>query len=167
MTQNQCYEMCKKIAPQFGFDPILILAVCKQESSFGENMRARYEDGYRKTYVEKFSFNIATELLFSFSYGIMQVMGLTLWEMGYFGKAKNAADIANLISVFAISYEEQLTQGCKCLKQKLGKGPIDHALYKYNGSWEYPPLIFAHADKLAADYGLQFDRGSGTSRPLN
>jgi hypothetical protein len=83
MRREEVYTLCLQQAPGFGFDPLLILAICEQESAYDES-QYRLEEGFNERYVRARSLPTTTEILLSASYGLMQTMGESLRECGYF-----------------------------------------------------------------------------------
>jgi hypothetical protein len=153
-TKKEVFDMCNIVAPQFGFEPSLIKAVCLQEG--GKNKdgtfapdRARLEQGFYIRYVEnKNELATTSEVLLSASYGVMQMMGLSLKEAGYFDFYFNQSSMQNILgsplSQFAIpsaldeycvNLKWQIEWGCKWLQKKkaLAKGDINKTLSLWNG----------------------------------
>jgi hypothetical protein len=83
MRREEVYSLCVQLAPGFGFDPLLILAICEQESGYDES-QYRLEEGFNERYIRSRSLPTTTEILLSASYGLMQTMGESLRETGYF-----------------------------------------------------------------------------------
>lgn len=132
MTKDQVKKLCDEIAPKFGFDPKLILAICEQESGFEPTAR-RMENGFFRKYIEKRDYNELDELLLSCSYGLMQVMGMSLVEM----KLIDINEIYQELYNFLMKPHLQIGYGCQWLqvKQKQCKNPDDttEMLQRYNG----------------------------------
>jgi hypothetical protein len=153
MEKAKVLEICKRIAPAFKFDPLLILAICEQESSYNEHA-IRFEPKFYRRYVEPGDRPPSAELLLSFSYGLMQTMGLTLDEQGYFVDCELAGDYASAIDRYFVDPELQIEQGCTCLKRKQGDKGTLFALLRYNGGGnpQYPQEVMARFKKLEMEF---------------
>ena len=164
-TKEKVYASCKIIAPEFGFDPDLIFAVCLQEGakkkdgSFSPDI-ARLEQGYYRKYVETQN-EIATssEILLSASYGVMQLMGLSLKEAGYFqwyfdSRPQGLKDVLkyplsqfavpNALDFYCVNLDLMIRYGCIWMdkKRKLAKGNERLMLQYWNGSAIYPNEVY-------------------------
>lgn len=85
-SKDEVYAMCKKVAPAVQMDAKLLYAICLQEggkTKTGEFApdKARLEQGYYLRYVEKDNLSTTTEVLLAASFGIMQMMALSLKEV--------------------------------------------------------------------------------------
>ena len=171
-TKKQVFEMCQKIAPEFGFDPKLIMAICIQESAKTKDGRfaadvARLEQGYYRRYVKNMSLATTTEILFSASYGVMQMMGLSLKEAGFFtwwynqlskpskvvfGSPLSAMSVPFAINEYCVNLEWMIRWGCKHFEGKLkrAKGDTTKALGYWNGdlSGEYASEVLEKKKRL-------------------
>lgn len=173
-TKEEVFAMCDKIAPKFNFEPKLIKAVCLQEG--GKNKKgeftpdmARLEQGFYIRYVEKKN-NLATtsEVLLSASYGIMQMMGLSLKEAGYFDwyfqqqsdttqallvNPLSQIAVVKAIDDYCVNLEWMITWGCKWLDKKRWKanGDITKALCLWNGDMtgKYANEVIEKRNKIA------------------
>jgi hypothetical protein len=175
-TRADVEAICRKVTPAFGYDPILILAVCEQESAW-DPTAVRLENGFYRNYSRPCEFATTTEVLFSASYGLMQIMGLSLHLLGYFGEATQVGVVKG-VDVLMIQPELQVRMGCAWLKVKelCGAGfsepkAIDQsrailageksamlnpttarmreALKRYNGNAEYAVEVLGKYDHLA------------------
>ena len=170
-TKEQIYDQCKKTAPEFGFDPKLIYAVCLQESAKNKDGEflpdiARLEQGFYRKYVETQN-QLATtsEILLSASYGVMQVMGLSLKEAGYFNWYLNSRPeglrnilkypfsqyaVPSALDFYCVNIDLMIHWGCVWMdkKRKLAKGDERKMLTYWNGSSKYPDLIYKRLEKL-------------------
>lgn len=152
MTRDEVYEICKRVAPKFGFDPILVLAMCEQESSYNHT-EVRLENGFYRKYVRPQNLASTVSVCLSASYGLMQVMGLSLEELGYFNQSfsahKDYLNIIRGIDCLMVDADLQVEWGCRTLLRKLkGTTGLQQALLRYNGSAEYPPKIMARYERL-------------------
>jgi len=89
LTKEQIFEVCKNIAPKYGFEITLIQALCLQECGKNKNRtfapsRARMEPGFYSRYIEKQDLETTNEIMYSASFGVPQMMGQSLKEIGYF-----------------------------------------------------------------------------------
>jgi len=165
MTKQQVWEACQKIAPNYNFDPKLIFAICLQESeqkkdgSFSPDV-ARLEQGYYRKYVEPLELATTSEVLLSASYGITQMMGLSLKEVGYFdwyyrqctldmqkllGHPLSQFAIPSAIDAYVVNLDWMINFSCKYLnrKRELAKGDLWLTLKYWNGSSNYPDKVLA------------------------
>lgn len=149
MTQQDVYTLCRKIAPRYGHDPILILAVCEQESNYDHHAR-RLEQGFFWRYERNNPiFNDVDEILLSCSYGLMQMMGRSLHEVSYFVNHRTLYD--GLIA-YLDDPEKQLLTGCEWfLKKKIAaKDDVVKTLSYWNGdqTGKYASEVIGRYDKL-------------------
>jgi hypothetical protein len=93
MKKLLVYQLCKKIAPGFNLDPIVVLAYGMQESKKADKDPdewrsdvCRPEPDYYRRYIERLHYATTTEGLLSMSYGIFQLMGESLRELGWIKK---------------------------------------------------------------------------------
>lgn len=160
MTRSDVYEMCKKVAPKYGFDPILILAMCEQESSY-DPTEVRLEQGFYRKYTRPMNFPAPVEVMFAASYGLMQLMGESLYEMSYFGSLASSA-VASRLEQFEKNPEEQIGAGCEWLRHKMSivkTEDVSRGLRLYNGSIAYPPLVMKRFEKLVSELTVTFKQG--------
>lgn len=145
-TKKEIYSVCKKVAPDFGFEPELLFAFCLQES--GRNKageftpdKARLEQGFYIRYVEKQNeLATTTEVLLSASYGIMQMMGESLREVGYFDwyfnqqsetmkmfldNSLSDLSVPKAINAYCVNADLMVLWGAKWLKKKNEKAGGD------------------------------------------
>jgi hypothetical protein len=154
-TKDEVREMCETIAPQYGLSSKLAYAVCLQEGAKNKSGNfepdiARLEQGYYRKYVEPSNLATTSEILLSASYGIMQMMGLSLKEAGYFqwyfmkqseekrrmlGSAFSQLAIPSALDDYCINLEWMIKWGCTWLenKIKLAGGDIKKGLGLWNG----------------------------------
>lgn len=172
MKRDDVYALCKQIAPQHNVDPILALALCEQESVDDHdptNYHAdalRLEEGFYCRFVKPLNFSTVTEGMLSASYGLTQMMGESLREVGFIGWHFNnqttdndhpflVQPMQNLHVVLALDEycshpEWQIEWGLKFFDQ------VKHQdLLKWNGGGDpqYPAKVLARRDKLITIYG--------------
>jgi soluble lytic murein transglycosylase-like protein len=138
--QSELVTLASKIATGAGLDPVLVCAVCEQESMWNP-WAMRYEPAFMAKYVaplytnNKISANEAYAR--SFSWGLMQTMGQVAREQGY--------DRPFLSSL--CDPEQGLTVGCQVLKKKLAmaEGDLVRGLLYWNGGANplYPEQVLA------------------------
>ena len=166
---KEIFEQCKITTPEYGFEPELIYAVCLQEGgknkdgSFAPDI-ARLEQGYYRSYVEPMTLATTSEVLLSASYGIMQMIGLSLKEAGFFnwyfdqcteGMKKlllqplSQFAIPNAIDAYCINLKWMIEWGCKWMKtkEKKAKGDTRKMLGYWNGD-----LSGKYADEVLRKY---------------
>jgi hypothetical protein len=149
MKREEVYTLCLGQAPRFGFDPLLILAICEQESGYDEG-QYRLEERFNERYVRARSLPTTTEILLSASYGLMQTMGEILREVGYFSYwflqqgqtrrvwlAEPLSDIAMVkaLNEYMMKPEWQIEQGLIWLKkkEKIAGDDVTRLLRLWNG----------------------------------
>lgn len=88
-TLEQIQESSKAIAPSFGFEAPLITAIAKQECMQRDGLFdasvSRLEQNFYSLYVEKkLTLASTVEAQFATSWGVWQIMGLSLYELKFF-----------------------------------------------------------------------------------
>ena len=179
--EDEVYLACKTIAPAFGFDPKLVMAICKQECEhrvidpdgkfrFHPELfradKARLEQNYYDKYVERQNeLATTTEGLFALSWGVMQMMGLSLKECGFFqwwfSQQPGAlqvfvqnplSDVAvvKALNWYVVNLEAMIQWGCKWLtkKKELAHGDERLMLTYWNGSSSYPDKIYQQMELI-------------------
>lgn len=158
--------MCKKVTPDYGFNEKLIYAVCLQESernkdgTFAPDV-ARLEQGFYRRYVEdELKLATTSEVLLAASYGVMQMMGESLRQAGYFkwyfenmdtqmqqvlGHPLSQFAIPSAIDAYCENLEWMIIWGCIWMdkKRKLAKGEERLMLTYWNGSSHYPNEVYS------------------------
>ncbi|MEW6511843.1 MAG: hypothetical protein AB1428_12900 [Bacteroidota bacterium] len=179
MHRDQVWELCKTIAPPYAFEPILILAICEQESRDPQNpleyrdRAARLEQGFYINYVERENLATTSEILLASSYGLTQMMGLSLRAVGYFdwwfaeqtapmqtflGNPFSEIAIPKAINAYMINPPWQVERGCMWLKKKREKtgGDAVKMLRYWNGdisgAKHYAEDVLGRRDKLRGIY---------------
>lgn len=141
------FDLIKMKAKEFGLDPLLVAAICMQESSGRTNVN-RFEPGYRwlykeETFAAKFGCPIEDEKKGQMhSYGLMQVMGAVFREYGFDGS-------------FEKTYEPEINlhYGCKHLAKFFKKyGNENDAIASYNaGSPRMDPATRKYKNQAYVD----------------
>jgi len=138
--QSELVTLASKVATGAGLDPVLVCAVCEQESMWNP-WAARYEPAFMAKYVAPlYTLNkiSATEAYMrSISWGLMQTMGQVARENGF-----------TLPFLSALCDPETgLTVGCQVLKGKLARagGDVVKGLLAWNGGSNplYPEQVLA------------------------
>jgi hypothetical protein len=168
MTKQEVYSLCLSIAPTYGLDPYLVLAICEQESGYKPFAR-RLENGFFVKYTEPMSLDSTSEVLLATSYGLTQMMGESLLEAGYFrstdaynyNATTNTPDLSDMgiarsLNMYCSNPAAQIKWGCVWFKRKLDtanlieKGGVPKALQLWNGGGnpDYAKQVLARYDKL-------------------
>jgi hypothetical protein len=178
-TKEKVADACVVIAPTQKFDPLLILAVCLQEGGKKNDKRAsegwvftpdraRLEQGFYLRYVEgKNELATSTEVLLAASYGVMQIMGLELFRLGFFEfyfhqcspglqsalkGPRSQFGIVSGIDAFCENLSWQIEWGCKLMAEKRSKagGDINKMLLFWNGGGnkQYDDEVLEKYNKL-------------------
>ena len=166
------FNACKTIAPKYELDPKLIYAVCLQEGSKNkkgdfEPDVARLEQGYYRRYVEPMILATTSEVLLAASYGIMQMMGLSLKEAGFFqwyfdhcsGGTRLAIKapmsqyaVPSALDAYCTNLNWMIEWGCKWMvtKRDKAKWDIEKMLGYWNGdtSGKYASEVLERMGKL-------------------
>ena len=122
MKSEEIFDLCRVISKAHQVDPILVIAICGQESNYTPSS-VRFEPKWNYLFeTEKFARKLkitqaTEEQLQKFSWGIMQVMGSVARELG-FDKALPELIKADLgiyygilkLSVLATKYKNQTDQ---------------------------------------------------------
>src|SRR5689334_21840824 len=83
MDAKEVYKLCKFYVPKYGIDPVLMLGLVEQESSY-EDDAARLENAFYHRYTAPDSLATTSEILLACSFGLTQLMGESLKEMKFF-----------------------------------------------------------------------------------
>lgn len=153
MTKAEVKSLCDKIAPMYGFDPLLVLAICEQESAY-DNQAFRMENGFAHWLLKRRNnITIPELILLSTSYGLMQMLGQSLHELlGVFYASEES------IGAYLNSPETQVDTGCRWLKRKLdiAGGDLGLAVQRYNGAGpravKYEQEVMERYHKLKAEF---------------
>lgn len=149
MTKQEVFELCEFHGSANDVDPILLLAIAQQESSFLHDV-VRLEQGFYHRYTKPLSECTTNEVLYATSYGLLQVMGMSLKEMGFFPffresynarhsfqlvSASSEITVAKGINEFMVRADWQIEYGTKWWKVKLAiaKGDVRKGLLFWNG----------------------------------
>lgn len=158
LTRDQIYALCKTFAPQYGYDPLMILAQIEQESSYNE-FDPRLEEHYCERYIETDPVlkdaTPSVQALMATSFGYGQLLGHSLYQLDYFFST-DSVTVVTLLDKYVGTPEDQVRTMCQWMKKKQMQGTshtVDDALRRYNGSSDYPPLVYARYKKLKGIYG--------------
>lgn len=136
MSSSEFVTLARQQARLYSLNESLVCAVCEHESSW-DPWASRPEPAFEKRYEEIIKTLTPQERwLRSISYGLMQVMGQTAYELGFTGKfpTKLCDPLTGL------------TYGCLDLKRCILKSPDEKtALLHYNGGSDptYPNIVLA------------------------
>lgn len=179
MNKLEVYELCKKIAPQYRFSPVLITALIEQESTYMEDA-ARQEPRFHSKYTKPMNYTAVVETLLATSFGLTQMMGESLRELGYFERADtipqaivqwlsnrptlmlilkepwmDSVNVAWRLDWFLNHPNEQVEEGCKWLDRKrtIAKGDIRKALLYWNGGADpqYDDKVLTRFERLKGE----------------
>lgn len=182
-TQEEVWLAVKAEAPKVAFDPYLVMAVCEQDCEHRfpvgggkllfdrkryRSDKARLEQGYYDRYVERQN-ELATssEVLLAVSWGVMQMMGLSLKEMQYFewyfqqsdvtfrkviGSPFSQFAVPSALDHFAVTLSVQVHYGVGWLstKRRAAGGDMAETLLRWNGGGdpEYADKVLARMPLL-------------------
>jgi len=154
VTKDQVRQLCEQFGPRFNIDPALGLAICSRESGSGGGFSddaCRLEEGFYRRYTAPGSLSTTTEVLLACSYGLMQVMGQSLREIGFFDFFKtynnqtstfqlqdplSEVSVPKGINAFMVRPAWQVEWGMKWFTVKLklaGGSDVRKALQLWNG----------------------------------
>ena len=133
MTRDEVYKLSLEIAPKYEFDPMLILAICEQESNYNEKAFRLENDFAHWLQKRRPELSIPRIVLHSTSYGLMQLLGQSLSELQFFGTESITSE---WIEEYLALPNAQIESGCKWLARKLMavEGDMLKAIERYNGS---------------------------------
>ena len=179
MKRDDVWQLCKTIVPPYGFEPILFLALCEQESVDLKDpleyrdRAARLEEGFYLNYTEPENLPTTNEVLLATSYGLTQMMGQSLKECGFFewwfaqqtapmqaflGDQDSEIAVPMAINCYMVNPAWQIERGCMHLKKKqtLAGGNEIRMLRLWNGdisgAKHYAEDVLGRRDKLKAIY---------------
>jgi hypothetical protein len=156
MTKKEVFALCSEVAPKFGLDPLLVLAICERESTYNPD-EIRLENGFYRKYVRPQKLPPSAEVLLSASYGLMQVMGQVLVEIGYIKLPGSLGGgmVADQLDAFIASPYMQVGAGCTHFLNKLhrAKNNLRAALQFWNGGGNpnYASEVIAIHERLKGE----------------
>ena len=136
MTSNEVYALAKQFAPARNFDPLLITALCEQESSYSTTA-IRLENGFLRKYLLKTSHHPIVKALFATSFGLTQMMGQSLREVGYITNPSDLNGTIAQIATYIDSPAFQVDWGIRWLdikRKHAGDDPSQYLLAWNGGS---------------------------------
>ena len=138
---NELTQLAAAAAKTHGLDPVLVCAVCEQESGW-EPWSIRFEPAFKTRYVDPLGLTDTESFARSFSWGLMQLMGQVARELGFQGHLASLCDPAT-----------GLEWGCKLLINKLKdvNGDVHMGLQRWNGGGNpnYADQVIARMPKYA------------------
>jgi hypothetical protein len=161
ISEADLWMFCKKEGQAQDIDPFLLLAVCRQESKrTREGLYVpdwpRLEQGFFYKYIADKSYDPVTKVLLSTSWGVMQMMGESLRELGYLLAEENKSTL--FINQYCLNPGLQVESGCKWIKKKIGlaNGTIEKGLLYWNGgsNQQYPAQVLKHRFEATQLYSL-------------
>ena len=185
MHRDQVYELCKTAAPAHGFLPLFFLSLCEQESVNPKDPldyrhgAVRLENGYEHKYTDPLNFAETTEILLATSYGLTQMMGLSLYETGFFdwwftqqtedvrkflGEPMSEIAVPKALNQYLVNPAWHVERGAQYLavKQKAANGDTIRMLRLWNGDLDgtkhYAEQILARFEKLKGIYKVTDDK---------
>ena len=159
-TQQYVWNSVKRIAPKYTLDPYLIMAIAEQEcekdkSGDYDASVCRLEQGFYRRYVKNGNRATTTEVLLSASYGIFQMMGMSLLEAGWLEGADNPLEVAAALNLYCTDLDSMTRSACVWFTKKLelSEGKTGQALLKWNGggNLEYDNQVVGRISKLKAN----------------
>lgn len=173
LTKDQAYKLCSKEGIAFKVDPLLIMAIIEQESSY-DTEATRLENAFDTRVRKKYNYATTTEILMGCSYGLMQMLGDSLLAVGYLksrfyemsAQAQRFYDndpmheiaFVKAINGLMVTPEDQVHWGAKWFVDeklnRLAKGDINKALLFWNGGGNpnYPTEVLNRMVGLRAIY---------------
>lgn len=172
MNKKQVFEIIVSQSPPV--DTKLILAIAEQESTFDETA-VRMENGFYDRYIRhRTTFATTSSVLLSTSYGLMQMLGESLLEVGYFEFFKDYANakagfqvimdarsqigITKGIDEYMLHPDWHIKTGIQHFTKKLGlaHSNIETALQYWNGGGNalYSKEVMARWEKFNTDVDL-------------
>lgn len=123
MTKPEIIALAKQTATKYALPPDVVMGIIEQESSF-DTWAIRYEPEFQIRYVKALDLDPTTSVARSISWGLMQVMGQSVREIGYVGPLPQLCDPATGIE-----------WGCRLFMTKMAHaaGNVEAALSLWNG----------------------------------
>lgn len=123
-TITERKELVALIAAMSKLDPVIVMAVCEQESGWYQ-FATRYEPAFFARYIAQMQLSETEKHARAFSYGLMQVMGQVARELGFTGPS-----LAELTDPYT-----GIRYGCMKLRECFDRrnGQLEEALLLYNG----------------------------------
>lgn len=170
MDKLKVYELIKSSPAGGRYDPILMMAIVAQESSFDETA-VRMENDFRRRYLlHKTTWPTTSSVLLATSFGLMQMLGESLLEVGYFEffqdwyntrnvvspliQPRSQIGIVKAIDEYMLHPDWHIRFGMTHFEKKMNLAHADQtlALGYWNGdqSGEYAALVMKHYDELKA-----------------
>lgn len=157
LDKKAAFALAVPIAQKHAFDPLLILAMIEQESAYNTEA-VRLENGFFAKYMKPLDkVATTTKVLRSTSFGLMQLMGDSLYEIGLFAADPSPAGVVRRIDEYMLNFAEQVDTGGAWLRRKMDFASartvdISEGLRRYNGSSEYPPQVMTRMQRLQGEH---------------
>lgn len=150
-------QLCQEIAPKYQLDPSLVLAVIEQESMYDPKI-PRLENDYYRRYVHKnpglAHLSPVTKTMFAASYGLGQMMGLSLFEVGALKDIDYDVHVFLWFVDYCTNERLQVETMCQWLeyKRKLGiTHTVNDMLRRYNGDATYPSRVLERFVRISRE----------------
>lgn len=156
--KEEVYKLASVIAPHYSLDPFLVLAITEQESGYSQ-FALRLEQGYYFKYLRK-NANIpqVVKPLMATSWGLMQVMGLSFFEMNEFKHFTKPQEYVAFFDSYLADPAFQIHAGCRWFLKKmtLAGDEIRKALLYWNGGGNpaYPDEVLARRERLKVEFTI-------------
>lgn len=161
ISESDIWTFCRREGASQDIDPFLLLGVCRQEAKrTREGLYIpdwpRLEQGFFYKYIADKPYDPVTKVLLSTSWGVMQMMGESLRELGFLPAEENKSTI--FINQYCINPGLQVETGTKWLKKKIGiaQGNTEKGLLYWNGGSDvaYPSKVLKHRFEATQLYSL-------------
>jgi hypothetical protein len=161
ISEADLWTLCKKEGQAQDIDPFLLIALCRQEARrTREGLYVcdsiRLEQGFFYKYIDKGNYDPVTKVILSSSWGVMQMMGESLRELGALPSEEYHS--TTFILGYCINPGLQIETGCKWIKKKidLAHGSIEKGLLYWNGGSNvaYPSSVLKHRFEATQLYSI-------------
>ena len=161
VAEATLWQYCRQYGQELQLDPFLIIAVCRQEARrTREGLYVcdsiRLEQGFFYKYIDKGNYDPVTKVILSTSWGVMQMMGESLRELGLLLAEENLSTV--FINQYCLNPSQQVSRGAQWLRKKinLAGGDIHKGLLYWNGgsNQQYPDSVMHHRFEATQLYSL-------------
>lgn len=161
ISEAEVWNACRKEGQAQDLDPFLLLAVCRQEARrTREGLYVldsiRLEQGFFYKYIDKGNYDPVTKVILSTSWGVMQMMGESLRELGLLKAEENLSTV--FINQYCLNVGLQVESGSKWLKKKIAiaQGNVEKGLLFWNGgsNLAYPDSVMHKRFEATQLYSL-------------
>lgn len=161
VSESDIWQLCKKEGQNQNLDPFLLIGVCRQEARrTHEGLYVcdsiRLEQGFFYTYIDKGNYDPVTKIILSTSFGVMQMMGESLRELGLLPAEEFRS--TEWIGEYCKNPGLQVQSGCSWLIKKIAiaQGNIEKGLLFWNGgsNTAYPASVLKHRFESTQLYSI-------------